>query len=150
VDLPAVDDRGRGRRSPAAHQPTVRYVRLTAARVYALSDATEIREVRNAGRPDEQLLPPGRDRGYLWRASTFSYFEQRHDGVYVEMDTLGLSRGFPPLLGWIIEPIARRLGRRSIERSLAEFQMAVEAGWVDARPCEAQPPTSRPPSGGPG
>jgi hypothetical protein len=32
-----------------------------------------------------------------------------------------LSRSFPPLLGWIIEPIARRLGRRSAATSLQEY-----------------------------
>jgi len=41
------------------------------------------------------------------------------------METLGLSRGFPPFLGWFIEPIARRLGRKSIERSLEQFIAAV-------------------------
>jgi hypothetical protein len=41
------------------------------------------------------------------------------------METLGLSRSFPPFLGWFIEPIARRLGRKSIERSLEEFIAAV-------------------------
>ena len=42
------------------------------------------------------------------------------------METVGLSRGFPPLLGWLIEPIARRLGRKSIERSLEEFIAEVQ------------------------
>ncbi|MBI2189607.1 MAG: hypothetical protein HYU37_21185 [Acidobacteria bacterium] len=114
---------------------TVRYVRVANARVYAVSHATEIREVRNAGRRDEQLLPPGRDSGYLWRANTFSYFEQRADGVDVEMETLGLSRRFPLMLGWMIEPIARRVGRRSVARSLTEFAAAVQAGRITTDTC---------------
>ncbi len=48
-------------------------------------------------------------------------------GVVIEMETLGLSRGFPPLLHWLIEPIARRLGRKSVELSLQEFHGAVKA-----------------------
>lgn len=106
-------------------QSTVRYARPANGRVYAFANADEIREVRNAGRPDERLLPPGRDRGYLWRANTFNYFEERPDGVYVELETLGLSRSFPSLLGWAIEPVARRLGRRSIETALREFRAAL-------------------------
>jgi hypothetical protein len=93
--------------------------------VYAISSSDEIREVKNPGRRDERLLPPGRDSGYLWRANTFSYFVESDAGVYLEMETLGLSRRFPPLLGWIIEPIARRIGRRSVERSLEEFLAAI-------------------------
>ena len=104
---------------------TVRYFHPTDRAVYAISNADEIREVQNAGQSNEQLLPAGRDSGYLWRTSSFTAFRESDAGVSVEMETLGLSRGFPPLLGWFIEPIARRLGRRSIERSLQEFAAAV-------------------------
>ena len=105
---------------------TIQYINETSRGVYAISDAHEIREVKNPGGRDEYLLPAGRDSGYLWRANTFTYFLEMNDGVYVETETLGLSRRFPPLFGWIIEPIARRLGRRSVETSLREFLAAVQ------------------------
>ena len=107
---------------------TVQYFAPRAGVAYALSNADEVREVERAGRPDERLLPAGRDSGYLWRASTFTHFQQEGDGVYVEMETLGLSRQFPALLGWIIEPIARSVGRRSVQNSLQEFVAAVRKG----------------------
>jgi len=100
---------------------TIRYSYPSDRVACALSTADEIREVKNAGQSNERLLPAGRDSGYLWRATNFTRFTAREDGVYVEMETLGLSRGFPPFLGWLIEPIARRLGRESIERSLEQF-----------------------------
>lgn len=99
----------------------------TKACAHSLSDASEIRQVKNPGEANEQLLPAGRDSGYLWRANTFTRFIARDGGVYVELETLGLSRGFPSLLGWIVEPIARRVGRSSVERTLAEFRAAVLA-----------------------
>lgn len=105
---------------------TVRYVRTSARSVYAISSSDEVREVENAGKDDERLKPAGRDSGYLWRADTFSRFVQRDGGVYVEMETLGLSRRFPPFLGWIIEPIARRIGRKSVEGSLHEFVAEIQ------------------------
>jgi hypothetical protein len=105
---------------------TVRYVFPTGQSAYAISNADEIRQVENAGKREERLLPPGRDSGYLWRASTLTHFVERDGGVYVEMETLGLSRRFPPLLGWIIEPIARRLGRRSIENTFRELLAGIE------------------------
>jgi hypothetical protein len=104
---------------------TVEYLHPGTGVALALSHADEIREVQNAGRQDERLLPPGRDSGYLWRAATFTYFREQPGGVFVETETIGLSRTFPPLLGWIIEPIARRLGRRSAATSLQEFLAAV-------------------------
>jgi hypothetical protein len=104
---------------------TIRYFRPTRRLVYSITNSDQIREVKNAGQTNEHLLPAGRDSGYLWRASSFTKLAEHDTGVYVEMETLGLSRSFPPLLGWLIEPIARRLGRKSIERSLEQFITAV-------------------------
>jgi hypothetical protein len=104
---------------------TVEYRYPTPRSAVVVSTAEEIREVKNAGRPDESLLPAGRDSGYLWRAATFTYFREEATGLYIETETLGLSRGFPPLLGWIIEPIARRVGRRSVATTLQELVAAV-------------------------
>jgi hypothetical protein len=101
------------------------YSRTDARHAYVLSSADEIHEVKDAGRPSEQRLPPGRDSGYLWRAGAFTKFVEQDDGVYMEMETLGLSRPFPPMMGWMIELIARRIGRRSVEQSVAEFRQAV-------------------------
>jgi hypothetical protein len=88
--------------------------------------------VKNPGQLNEQHFPAGRDSGYMLRANTFTRFVERDGGVYVQLETVGLSRRFPPFFGWIIEPIARRLGRASIERTLTEFRGAVLA-TVSAR-----------------
>ena len=93
--------------------------------ITAVSKAEEIRQVEDAGRPNEKKLPAGRDSGYLWRAHTFTHFIPEEGGVFIVMETLGLSRGFPPFTGWFIEPIARRLGRKSVEGSLNEFLTAI-------------------------
>ena len=104
---------------------TIQYLQPSSGTAITLSSADEIREVKNAGSRAERLLPAGRGNGYLWRASTFTAFHQLPDGLSVEMESLGLSREFPPMLGWMIEPIARRLGRRSVEGSLEEFLTAI-------------------------
>jgi hypothetical protein len=105
----------------------VQYFYPSIGTAYSLSTSEEIREVKDPGRPDERRLPAGRDSGYLWRAATLNLLVAGDSGLFVEMQTLGLSRSFPRLLGWIIEPIARRLGRRSVELSLQEFSSAVRA-----------------------
>jgi hypothetical protein len=104
---------------------TIAYVRPTSWSAYAISNLDEIREVKNAGARDESLLPAGRDSGYLWHGNSFTFFSERDGGLYVEAETIGLSRRFPPMLGWIIEPIARRIGRQSVETSLKEFAAAL-------------------------
>jgi len=93
--------------------------------ITAISKSEEIHQVQNYGKPDESPLPVGRDSGYLWRAHTLTHFVAEENGVFIVMETLGLSRRFPPLTGWIIEPIARRIGRKSVEGSLDEFLTAI-------------------------
>jgi hypothetical protein len=105
----------------------VRYFFPETGTGYSLSTADEIRELKDHGSAKERLLPAGQGSGYLWRAATLNRFVERKDGVLVEMETVGLSRSFPPLLGWLIEPVARRLGRQSVELSLQEFRRAVRA-----------------------
>ncbi|HEY5618322.1 MAG TPA: hypothetical protein VIK60_10270 [Vicinamibacterales bacterium] len=105
----------------------VEYFHPDPRTAYTISTSEDIREVKDAGSPREQHLPAGRDSGYLWRAVTLSRLIERDAGVLIEMETLGLSRSFPPFLGWIIEPIARRIGRKSVELSLQEFRTAVRA-----------------------
>lgn len=112
---------------------TVRYA-AGSSRVYVLSNSDSIQEVRNAGQKDERLLPPGRDSGYLWRAAVYTLFVESSDGVSMEVETLGLSRAFPRLMGWFIEPIARRLGRKSVVRSLEQFQAALAQRAVTIQP----------------
>jgi hypothetical protein len=102
----------------------------TTACAHSLGAASDIRQVKNPGEADEQWLPAGRDSGYLWRANTFTRFIARDGGVYVELETLGLSRGLPPLVGWLVEPLARRIGQSSVERTLAEFRAAVLASFL--------------------
>src|SRR5262249_9421995 len=63
---------------------TVRYVIPEKGRVFTFLSSDEIRQVQAAGTPDEVLLPPGRDSGYLWRFDVFTAFVETPDGVYVE------------------------------------------------------------------
>lgn len=106
---------------------TIRYVIPEKGRAFTLLNSDEIREVRAAGTANEVILPPGRDSGYLWRFDVFTAFMELPDGVYVETETLGLSRTIPAMLSWFVKPIARRLGRKSVVRSLQQFQAATAA-----------------------
>jgi hypothetical protein len=103
----------------------VQYFHPDSHSVYSISNSEEIRELRDPGTAKERQLSPGHDSGYLWRAAAFTQMVERDNGVFVEMETIGLTRRFPTLLSWIIEPVARRLGRSSVVRSLQEFSTAV-------------------------
>lgn len=114
----------------------VEYRRQSDGSIAAISRSEEIRQVEDFGQPKETLLPVGRDSGYLWRAHTLTHFVAAKDGVFIVMETIGLSRRFPPFMGWLLEPIARRIGRKSVEGSLEEFLTAIRrtAGLSETKP----------------
>ena len=103
----------------------IQWVRVDERHAYVVSTSEEIHEVANAGKPSERALPEGHDSGYLWRASSMTRFAAASGGVWMTMETVGLSRPFPTMLGWLIEPIARRVGRGSVGDSMKEFAQAV-------------------------
>jgi hypothetical protein len=111
------------------------YRSVRSDRVASVSDIECVRQVENAGEQLERRLPPGTGKGYLWRAHTFSKYFERDGGVYIELDTVGLTRDYPAMLGWIIEPIARRLGRGSAADSLSSLRRVM----TSSQPATAEP-----------
>ncbi len=96
----------------------VHYVRLDRERWQSRSYSTHIGEVENAGKPGERELPAGKDHGFLWRLYSYWRFEERDGGVYVECEAVSLTRNVPSGLGWLIEPIIRKLPRESLVNTL--------------------------------
>jgi hypothetical protein len=101
--------------------------RASHGRAYTMSRTERIRDVKDAGTPKERHAAPGDESGYLWRAATLTRLEARDGGVSIEYETVGLSRRFPQMTRWLVEPIARRVGRASVEQTLQEMRRAVVA-----------------------
>lgn len=90
------------------------------------SVATKIREVDNAGTPRETELPPGKDRGFLWRLNSYWRFEQREDGTVVECESLSLSRSIPGAVEWMARRFIESVPRESLESALLPIQKNVK------------------------
>jgi len=101
------------------------YLQLDAKRWYSIAYTTSLQEVRGYGRPDERDLPPGEGNGYVWRLYTFTRFEERDDGVYVELEAMALSRDIPGAVRWMVTPIVRRISKNSMLTSLHQMEEAV-------------------------
>ena len=96
-------------------------------RWYIVADATRVQEVENYGQPDERLLPPDRGRGYVWRLRTVTRYEERNGGVYIEMETIALSRPVPGAVRWMVNPVVARFTRSELMMSLRQTREAVTA-----------------------
>jgi hypothetical protein len=103
------------------------YTRLSDKRWYAILSSTSIREIDDYGKPGEHQLPVDEGAGFVWRLATFTRFEQRDGGVYLEVETLALTRDVPVSLRLVIDPIVRRVSRNSMTESLRQTGKAVTA-----------------------
>ena len=103
----------------------IHIARLGADRAYSMSTSIRVQEIADYGQSSEHTLPEDHGPGYVWRTFTVTRLEQRDDGVYVEMEMIGMSRGIPVLFRWLIQPLAERLPRTILATTLQDTRDAV-------------------------
>jgi hypothetical protein len=64
----------------------------------------------------------------MWRLNSYWRFLERDGGVVIECRAISLSRDVPKGLGWIIDPIVRKLPRESLMATLESTRRGLAAG----------------------
>ena len=82
----------------------------------------------NAGSPKETMLSPDTGYGFLWRLNSYWRFLERDNGVYLECRAISLTRDVPVGLGWVIEPIVKKLPKESLIRTLESTRRELQRG----------------------
>ena len=100
---------------------------------YSFAKAVRIAEVRNPGEKDESERPVGNDRGYLWRLDLYTRYTEADDGVYVQIEFLGLSRGVPAIFAWIVNPYVHSVPREYLTNYVGQLKKAVADAAVEKR-----------------
>ena len=103
----------------------VHYASIDANRAWSESWTTRVQQVDHPGQPGEKLQPQGRDDGFLWRMNTYWRFEAKDGGVYVESQSVSLTRDIPTGLGWMVGPFVTSIPRQSLDFTLANTRKAV-------------------------
>jgi hypothetical protein len=103
------------------------YEPLDKNRWYGVAYSAQVREIEDYGQATQHPLPPNTGHGFIWRLYSVSRFEQRDGGVYVELESVALSRDVPAALRWAVNPVVRRTARGSMLVSLQKTQQAVVA-----------------------
>ncbi|MGC2111677.1 MAG: hypothetical protein WA655_19330 [Candidatus Korobacteraceae bacterium] len=103
----------------------VHYAPVDEKRWTCRSYTTRIAEVEDAGTPKERVLEPDTGYGFLWRLDSYWRFDERKSGVYIECRAISLTRDIPLGLGWIIEPIIRKLPQESLIHTLEATRQAL-------------------------
>lgn len=95
-----------------------RFTRPSPGLAYSRIVSTRIAEVEEPGSPSEREKPVGNDGGYLWRLNTYWRFVERDGGVYVQCESISLTRGIPTGFGWLIGPFVTSIPRESLAFTL--------------------------------
>jgi hypothetical protein len=95
-----------------------RFTRPAKDRAFSRIVSTRIAEVEDPDTPQEREKPIGNDGGYLWRLNTYWRFFERDGGVYVQCESISLTRGIPAGFGWLIGPFVTSIPRESLAFTL--------------------------------
>jgi hypothetical protein len=108
------------------------YKELDSTHWYARSASTRIAEVKSADSPKESEKPVGHDGGFLWRMDSYWGYVERDGGVYVECESVSLTRDIPTGLGWLIRPFVTGIPRESLEHTLSATRSGASRRTVGA------------------
>jgi hypothetical protein len=110
----------------------VRFGRLDAEHGFSASRSTRVAEVAAAGTAQERVLTAEEEHGFLWRLNTYWSYEARDGGLYVQVESVTLTRAVPRGLGWAVRPFVESVPRTSLEFTLRQVCGAL-TGKGDAR-----------------
>jgi hypothetical protein len=96
---------------------SVTYRRHGEGRASSRSVATRINEIDDSGT----------DHGFLWRLNSYWRFSEEDGGVYVECESISLSRAVPFGLGWLINRYVDSVPRESLRNTLLSIREGVAA-----------------------
>ena len=103
----------------------IHYTELDSSHAVSRSWTTRIQQIDDAGTPKESLEPEGHDGGFLWRMNTYWRFEEKDGGIYIESQSVSLTRDIPTGLGWMIGPFITSIPRESLNFTLTATRNAL-------------------------
>ena len=101
------------------------YETLNASRATIRSYSTRIAEVADLNQPAEHELPVGNDHGYVWRYYNYCHIEEKDGGVYVQVESVSLSRTVPTAFEWLVNPLILSIPRDVFTDLLSQTRKAV-------------------------
>jgi hypothetical protein len=96
----------------------ITYGRLDGQHGYSVSQSTRISEIDSAGTSAERVVSSSDEHGFLWRQNTYWSYEERDGGLYMQIESVSLTRSIPRGLGWAVRPFVESVPRESLEFTL--------------------------------
>ena len=92
----------------------VTFASLDPAHGYSISRSTRV----------DQISPAG-DDGFLYHLNTYWTYEQRDGGLYLQIESVSLTRSIPHGLAWAIKPYLESIPRESLIFTLTSARNAL-------------------------
>ncbi len=92
---------------------------------YSTSRSVAIYEIDSAGTINERALNSTEEHGFLWRLNTYWTYEERDGGLYIQVESVSLSRSIPSAFNWAVRPFVSSVPRESLEFTLRSACEAV-------------------------
>lgn len=96
----------------------IAFGRLDPRHGYSIARSTQISEIDGAGTRSERALSAAEEHGFLWRQNTYWSYEERDGGLYMQIESISLTRSIPYGLGWAIRPFVESVPRESLAFTL--------------------------------
>jgi hypothetical protein len=96
----------------------ITFGRLDGQHGYSLSRSTRISEIGSPGTSSERVLSADEEHGFLWRLNTYWSYEERDGGLYMQIESVSLTRSVPTGLNWVVQPFIEKIPRESLEFTL--------------------------------
>lgn len=106
----------------------VNFGRLDERHGYSVSRSTRISEIDSPGTGAERVLSTKEEHGFLWRLNTYWSYEERDGGLYMQLESVSLTRSIPRGLGWVVQPFVESVPRESLEFTLHSTCNALRNG----------------------
>ena len=96
----------------------ITFLRLDAQHGYSIARSSRISEISSPGTVAERALSPSEEHGFLWRLNTYWSYEERDGGLYMQIESVSLTRSIPTGFGWLVRPFVESVPRESLEFTL--------------------------------
>jgi hypothetical protein len=109
----------------------VTFAALDPTHAYSISRSTRIDEIASPGSPTEHTLSSTDEHGFLYRLNTYWSYEQRDGGLYLQIESISLTRNIPHGLAWAIQPYLESIPRESLVFTLNSARNALHNSKTD-------------------
>ncbi|MEI9969889.1 MAG: hypothetical protein WDM87_15165 [Terracidiphilus sp.] len=104
----------------------VTFGQLDGEHGFSISRSTKISEISQAGTAQEHELSSSDEHGFLWRLNSYWSYEESDGGLYIQIESVSLTRSIPVGLGWAIGPFVESVPRESLEFTLRATRDALK------------------------